>query len=356
LVEAVVVPETWFFRDAKPFTAMARVALTEWLPQRVEGKLRLLSLPCSTGEEPYTMAMALLDAGFPPERFQIDAIDISGQALDSARRGIYGRNSFRGDDLGFRERHFAQVDHGHQISETVRRSVHLAQGNLFDAGFLPGAESYDIIFCRNLLIYFDAETQRRAITVLKRLLAADGMLFVGHAETSLLHDDQFASAKIAMAFAFRMVVTGSRPPKPDVAPARPHSPRLPTTSSGPAPSWLRKARDPARHQPSVPPTPSIEALRRMADRGLLAEAAQGCEAYLRGRAPSPEALHLLGLISDARGNPSAAAQYYRKALYLEPDHHEALNHLALLLKKQGDAAGAKLLGDRMRRLDARIGK
>ena len=97
LVEAVVVPETWFFRDPQAFTAMVHVA-REWLSAHPSGTLRLLSLPCSTGEEPYTMAMALIDGGMPVKRFRIDAIDISCHALAKAERGIYGNNSFRGQD------------------------------------------------------------------------------------------------------------------------------------------------------------------------------------------------------------------------------------------------------------------
>ena len=96
LVEAVVVKETWFFRDKEPFTALVQLVLNEWLPGHPVGLLRLLSVPCSTGEEPYSMAMALLDAGLPAERFQIEAVDISSHALESARRAVYRKNSFRG--------------------------------------------------------------------------------------------------------------------------------------------------------------------------------------------------------------------------------------------------------------------
>src|SRR5712671_4623467 len=84
LVEAVVIPETWFFRDRDAFAAMARMANEEWLANHPQGVLRLLSLPCSTGEEPYSMAMALLDTGFPADRFRIDAVDISARALARA--------------------------------------------------------------------------------------------------------------------------------------------------------------------------------------------------------------------------------------------------------------------------------
>jgi chemotaxis protein methyltransferase WspC len=91
----------------------------------------------------------------------------------------------------------------------------------------------------------------------------------------------------------------------------------------------------------------------MADRGHLAEAARLCQSYLRDHGSSAEGLHLLGVIRDAAGKHDEAASYYRKALYLEPNHHDALAHLALLLKRQGDSAGARLLDQRVRRLEQR---
>jgi CheR methyltransferase, SAM binding domain len=103
LIEAVVVLETWFFRDRDAFVALTRMICEDWLPAHAAGVLRLLSLPCSTGEEPYSMAMALLDAGVPRSRFQIDAVDISERALAVARRAEYRKNSFR------RTRKVAQV-------------------------------------------------------------------------------------------------------------------------------------------------------------------------------------------------------------------------------------------------------
>lgn len=352
LIETVVVPETWFFRDPQAFAAMARLALAEF----GEGALRLLSLPCSTGEEPYTMAMALIDAGLPPARFRIDAIDISRQSLDRAREGVYGRNSFRGADLAYRDGHFEEAGRGYRIGDAARTPVHFAQGNLLDPAFAPASDSYDIIFCRNLLIYFDAETQDRAIGVLKRLLAPKGLLFVGHAETGLLAAHDFVSAKIPMAFAFRKATARPQPARPEPAkpraqpriavPPRPASRR--PASPRPAPPWPRAGKP-------APDKPGIEALRELADKGRLAEAARGCEEWLRAHGPSAEMLHLLGLINDAAGDPAGAARCYRKVLYLEPDHRDALGHLAMLLRKQGDAAGAKLLGDRLRRLGEKAG-
>jgi chemotaxis protein methyltransferase WspC len=346
LVEAVVVPETWFFRDPQAFSAMTRIAMEEWRPANPSGALRLLSLPCSTGEEPYTMAMALIDAGLPATRLRIDAIDISTHALAKARRAIYGRNSFRGKDLAFRERHFDQGERGYALSERVRAPVRFVQGNLLDANFLKGGEAYDIVFCRNLLIYFDAETQNRAITVLKRLLSPQGTLFIGHSEAGLMHEQGLVSAKIPMAFAFRKAVASAKTPKQAPVPA-PADRKAVRTASKPAPAESPKRALPfKRGLPATPPPPDLEDLRRIADRGQLAEAVKGCEAYIRQCGPSPEVFLLLGVISDASGDLSTAAGHYRKVLYLEPDNPEALDHLALLLKKQGDVAGAKMLNAR----------
>jgi chemotaxis protein methyltransferase WspC len=166
LIEAVVIPETWFFRDPAAFGAMAREAMAR------PGPLRILSLPCSTGEEPYTIAMALLDAGLPAERLRIDAIDISTRALDLARLGLYGRNSFRGADLTFRDRHFTAEGRDWRLRDTVRAPVHFAQGNVIAPDFLASAAPYDIIFCRNLLIYFNPATQQRVAGVLSACCAS----------------------------------------------------------------------------------------------------------------------------------------------------------------------------------------
>src|SRR6516165_3425841 len=96
LLETVVVKETWFFRDADVFSSLARLAIEQWLPRNRGGKMRLLSLPCSSGEEAFSIVMALLDAGMPADQFDVDAVDISNRALMCARRGVYMKNAFRG--------------------------------------------------------------------------------------------------------------------------------------------------------------------------------------------------------------------------------------------------------------------
>ena len=202
LVESVVVPETWFYRDPGAFDALSAVVRHGALPMATE-PLRLLSVPSSTGEEPYSMAMALLDAGVPSARFQVDAMDVSRLALDRAGAAVYGRNSFRGSGTLGRDHHFETAPGGRRVCERVRRQVRFRHGNLLSSPFLPGRDRFDIIFCRNLLIYFDRPTQNRVIDGVGALLKPDGLLFVGSSEGGLALSHGYVSAKLPMAFAFR---------------------------------------------------------------------------------------------------------------------------------------------------------
>jgi chemotaxis protein methyltransferase WspC len=354
LIEAVVVPETWFFRNAEAFAELARIALEEWLPHRAQGTLRVLSLPCSTGEEPYSMAMALCDAGFALDRCRIDAIDVSTKALEFAQSALYGKNSFRGTDLGFRDRFFDKAAVGYRCADAVRSAVHFQQGNLFSEGFLPGAQIYDIIFCRNLLIYFSQTTQDRAVRILERLLKPQGALFVGPPEGSLLLNHGFISHKVPLAFAFRRggEARGSETRKGEavhgVLSSRAHT-RLAKLPGRARPS---PAPEPAMKGTSASESPLDEAF-RLADLGHMADAAESCAEDLRRNGPSAAAYFLMGLIRTAAGSLREAEQQYRRALYLDRNHHETLVHLHLLLEKQGDTQGAQALRERIVRLNSK---
>jgi chemotaxis protein methyltransferase WspC len=349
LIEVVVVPETWFSRDREAFAELSRVACEEWRPNRPAAIRRLLSVPCSTGEEPYSMAMAMLDADFSPERFVIDAVDISERSLAQARHGVYGKNSFRGSDLAFRERYFEPVGDGHRVNDTVRRAVRFKHGNVLADDFLAGVEPYDAIFCRNLLIYFDDATQDRTIATLRKILADNGLLFVGPAEASTLIDHDLVSAKVPLAFAFRKAPPRSAAPRAHTATAPAAAP------AKPKPQKTRKTQAAPQMQPQPPPKPAaapdrLEDAFALADQGRLTEAAALCEEQMRAHGPSASAFYLMGLICSADGRLMAADRCYRKALYLDQNHHDALVHLALLLEQQGDAKAAKLLRNRAQKL------
>ena len=104
LIEEVVVSESWFFRDARPYDWFRKYVRDRWIADPSYPKLRVLSLACASGEEPYSIAITLRDLGLPTRRFQIDAVEISARQLAIARRGVYSSNAFRSSDLSFRER------------------------------------------------------------------------------------------------------------------------------------------------------------------------------------------------------------------------------------------------------------
>ncbi|MDB6016796.1 MAG: cheR methyltransferase, binding domain protein, partial [Pedosphaera sp.] len=304
LVESVVVTETWFFRDKQPFLALAQLVQTEWLPAHATGPLRLLSVPCSSGEEPYSIAMSLLDAGIPHERFQIDAVDISARALDSALRGMFGKNSFRGHDLSFRNRYFQTSKEGYLLTSAVRKSVHFHRGNLLETDCLNEAGTYDFIFCRNLLIYFDGPTQQKAMHKLHRLFKPAGVLFVAPAESSLALANGFASANLPFSFAFRLAALPKRRVEQIPRPLRSTLKRAKLRFAVPlAGASARKPRsNPTLHSPAIKQVTapaSLAVARRLTNEGRLAEAAELCETHLREQGVSAEAYFLLGLVRDA---------------------------------------------------------
>jgi chemotaxis protein methyltransferase WspC len=333
LIEATVVPETWFFRDPDAYAALTRWTRA-WLRTHEDGTLRVLSLPCSTGDEPYSIVMTLLDAGLPASQFHVDAVDVSEQALAHAARGVYAKGAFRARDLRFRDRHFEPLSRGvYRVRDAVREPVRFLHGNVLKPDFL-GARTYDAIFCRNLLIYFDRATQRRTAHVLARLLVRDGVLFVAAAEAGALFGTTFVPMAGASAGAFR---------HSDVE--VPEHPVRPVTHRTVATAVV-----PRVHEPIVTPTSSTETTetnwldkaRGMADRGQLADATRCCEEQIRRHGPSAQTCHLLGLVSDARGDRPTAAAWYRKALYLDPRHEPSLVHLALLVDTDNPAEAERL--------------
>jgi len=196
-LQHVLIPETWFFRYPDAYHYLKR-----WARQQIVSRkqLRMLSVPCSTGEEPFSIAMALLDAGLYRQQFTIDAADISLNALKKAEAGIYTGNSFRGSDLFYREKYFQERDAVFQLSQEIRSSVNFFAWNVQEPPPHALKKNYDVVFCRNLFIYFHAAAQKKMKTLLKDLLNADGLLFTGHAESGLLLAPVFRSLPPARAF------------------------------------------------------------------------------------------------------------------------------------------------------------
>ncbi|WP_347910861.1 CheR family methyltransferase [Pseudomonas grandcourensis] len=353
LIEAVIVPETWFFRYPESFVTLAKLAGKRLAEINNLRALRILSLPCSTGEEPYSIAMALLDAGLKPYQFKVDGLDVSPLSVEKARRALYGKNSFRGDDIAFRDRHFIAEGESYRLNQRVLEQVRLQVGNLLDPALLAGEPPFDFVFCRNLLIYFDQPTQKQVFEVLKCLTHVDGVLFIGPAEGSLLGRLGMRSIGVPQSFAFSRQGTADPDPLPTFVPAPLPVPQ-PLRNPPPAPVRSRPFASvvPLATAPKTPGTDTAVLLANiaaLANEGKSAEARAACESYLRSHEPVAQVFYWLGLLSDVAGNTLEAQGFYRKALYLEPQHPEALMHLAALLQAQGDAMGARRLQERAAR-------
>ncbi|MDJ0731417.1 MAG: CheR family methyltransferase [Crocosphaera sp.] len=342
LVEKIVIGETWFFRHREAFFLLRHYVQTEWLPSHSQETLRILSVPCSTGEEPYSIAMTLLNSPLTSGQFAVEGMDISQTALTIAKKGIYGKNSFRFHDQVDHEQFFQVEQNRYQICESIRHQVKFSAKNLLSA-WPPNHPPYDVIFCRHLLIYLDEVSRDRVLKTLDRLLSEGGLLFVGAVETSLIKGDNFRFLSRPSAFAYQKVpvassdlpLTPPQPPKPD-------------------------QRSPLKKRPSAtlpkPPKKEIqlsplEMAQQFANQGKLKEAVQCCQTYLQRNPIDAAGYLLLGEISQAQGNLEEAQRCFQKALYLRPNYREALVHLVLLRESQGDRQGAAILKNRIQRLD-----
>jgi len=359
LIEAVIVPETWFFRYPESFVTLGKLAVARLAQLNGARPLRILSLPCSTGEEPYSIVMALFDAGLQAQQFKVEAVDISPLSLQRARRAVYGKNSFRGEDQGFRQRYFTQVDEGYRVEDRVRERVGFQAGNLLDPTLPVAQSAYDFVFCRNLLIYFDVETQRRGFEALKRMTRDDGVLFIGPAEGSLLGRMGMASIGVAQSFAFRHRAEPLAEPSPaPIVPARSESLAITPKPLPPAAPRARTSVRPFAAPSRTPASPAVDnseattlldSVKRLANEGKSAQAKAACEQYLKRFEPVARVFYWQGLLAEVEGDAASAQGFYRKALYLEPQHPEALAQLAALLAAQGDTAGARRLQERAAR-------
>ena len=366
LIEEVIVPETWFFRNRNAFVFLANYVGEEWLPRHRGDQLRVLSVPCSTGEEPYSIAMALMNAGINQDCFHIDAVDISEKALGKAKIGTYAKGSFRGGDLSFRKRYFESKGDTYELDACVRKTVRFIKGNVLDDRLLMEQKHYDIIFCRNLLIYLSPQAKRRTIEIMDRLLAGNGILFVGHAERQAAIEWGLAGIHEFGVFACRKE---RRQKKDDIRPAVPVQPR-------PRQRLFEKAINKSGGAAPVPPAASphkdseakavskqldikgshadqkelFDAAQRLADQGSLPSALELCQTFLTEHPVHVHAHFLMGLIYEALDNEEKAEEFFNKAIYLDPNHYEALSHLSFIVEHRGDRKKAAHLRQRAHRI------
>lgn len=337
VLEQVLVPETWFFRDRAPFAHLPAVAREAWLGS-LAAPVRILCCPCSTGEEAYSIAIALVRAGLRPNTFAIEAADVNLRALGTARAAIYGPHAFRGVSDDERAQHFDRQPDAEawRVKPAYRALVEFRRANVLSPGSLGQPSTYDVVLCRNVLIYLHDDARAQVMNSLRALLRPGGVLFVGHAEAALALAHGFIVHGAPDAFAFRDGRTQANSPTV-----------VGSVDVGP-PSRRPMA---ARRTPeSTPPARSSEGLARiqhLGDAGRTLDALTECRAYLAEHPASPDGHFLLGVLQSALGHTAEATLSLQRTLYLAPAHAGASLHLAALHESLGDRSRAARLRTRV---------
>ncbi len=195
-VNALTTNETSWFRDVRPFDALQNVVFPAFARDKRAKTLQILSAPCSMGQEPYSTAMLILESGlFANWHIRIIGIDVSTTALQQAKQGVYSQMEInRGLPVKYLMKYFTQENDNWKIKPEIRRMVAFRKEPLHENTLPVGP--FDLIFCRNLLIYFDLETKRQTLSNISRSLDSNGFLILGGAESTLNISSLFEPIRI----------------------------------------------------------------------------------------------------------------------------------------------------------------
>lgn len=188
VIPLVTINETYFFREMHQLEIFRKHLVPELIKRNATTRhLKILSAPCSNGAEPYTLAMLLEQSPVPMLgwRLEIHGVDIDGPIIEQAKEGLYPKANFRATDQTQLDRWFKAEADKYRIIDRIRQSVTFRQGNLLEMTKWPGFRGFDVILCRNLLIYFDQPTQKRLINLFYQAMNPGGYLLLGHSESLL---------------------------------------------------------------------------------------------------------------------------------------------------------------------------
>ena len=349
LVDEIVVPETWLFRDGGPFEELAAHLGSGRAPSAAD-PFRVLSMPCASGEEAWSVAAVLAEAGLSPHEALVDAVDVSRRLVEAARRGVYGASSFRSAGVEARIGARRLEDGRREVGAALRPYVrfHVENALEFEAGLpLP---CYDAVFCRNLLIYLTPEARRRLTLRADRMLRPGGLMVLGHAEAFTTFFPGYVPAGRSRAFAARKPSGGAEEARfPAGARKQPRGEAPPR----PAKERGRESAPPGpRRVSTTPPEACAELLveaRRLANAGERASVERLCARALVDDPASVDARLLLAETALAAGEDRRAEGELEKALYLAPRNETALLLLARLRDGAGDREAAARLRGRAHR-------
>lgn len=347
LVAELTIGETYFFRHMEQFQALRQVVLPDILERNAETRrLRIWSAGCATGPEPYTLAILLkreFGARIDGWHVSILGTDINQKFLSRAREGRYDHWAFRATPEDIRQQCFEPVGKQWQIKPEYKSLVSFQYHNLTQNRFpsiVDNIAGFDIIICRNVVIYFSPETVADLVPRFHDTLVEGGWLVMGHAEPSMDLFRQFRTVTFPGAVLFQR-----QDGLPAVPPPRPAVPLPPlTVPSRPkpvprTPPSVKPAFVPAPVAPAV--DPPLEQLRALADQGCWDEALAACDQLLKREALDWRVHYLRALILDQVGDSQGCESGLRRAIYLERRAVMAHYHLGLFLQRKDEVEGAR---------------
>ena len=193
IFDLVTTNETYFFREPAQLQAFTEEIIPDVLSRKTVRKVRIWSAGCSSGEEPYSLAMLLQESGwYDQAAFEIFASDINQQVLGKARRGVYRENAFRATPPHLREKYFTREGESTwRVKDEIRNRISFGRLNLYDEGRVSLLGHLDVVFCRNVIIYFDDASKRVVVTNFYNRLSDGGYLLLGHSESLISLSTQF---------------------------------------------------------------------------------------------------------------------------------------------------------------------
>ena len=358
LLPLVTVNESYFFRTPQQFVALSRTLLPRLLAARPGSRrLRVWSAGCACGEEPSTLAMVLAEtAALAGWDWRVLATDVDEEALAAARQGVYGERAVAQVPAALRDRYLVRRDDRFELAPAVRSHIEYRTFNLVREPFSDPGGPFDLVFLRNVLIYFRIESQRRVAAAVATSLAPDGYLFLGPAETLWQISDELEPVDLGDCFCYRRksphppnqwsVVSGQwsdpggkvRPAKAGATQPGRAVPRATTREVGSRVQDLRpatcgKPRPATDHRPLTTDHAPVGTRERLAEAAQhllgdrLAEAHALLDQVLAADPGEPEAHAFEGLVHDLSGRTELAIASFRAALYL----HAGLFQVRLLL-------------------------
>jgi chemotaxis protein methyltransferase CheR len=353
LVNVLTVGESYFFRNRPHFNALLNQVFPALIREGEKKKsLNIWCAGCSTGEEPYSIAMMIRDA-FPHIKdwdVTLTATDINTDFLTRARAGIFRKWSFRGVDDQVIRRHFHQNAQGdYQIHDNIKRSVAFKHFNLHDLqdGARPISGNLDLLLCRNVLIYFPFQVADQIVEGFREMIRPGGFLFLGHSEAfpSL---GNFEATHSDATYYYRRYLK---------EPARRMSMAVPATASIPGFAVKTSILPPAYAQRSVSPfnavnivtrnevlssTDMLASARALADSGRTTDALSLLEKLSEGELRLDYRVHFLSaLISDHAGYAGRASESLKRAIFLEKNFVVGHYYLGVICQREGEDGAAK---------------